>query len=168
MTAPQGNTLKPTTGAGSSHQTEKQQAASQRNFASFQLKGMLSNLHFVHGQVPEANYEALKAAIEAAQVALKGDFPLPCPAGCTRIEDWTLTGMPGFYRLHGRVYGHKRPDIQDTDLITTSFLEVADEAGNAVLTRSGTRYALGKPNSGHVERFPDAATRIFQLKLKVN
>lgn len=82
----------------------------------------------------------------------------------TKLESWTVLGVPGTYRLHGQVFNHPRADLQDTDLVTTSRIVSFNPLTRIATTRSGTQYQLQEPNPKHLEIYHDPVARLTQLQ----
>lgn len=89
----------------------------------------------------------------------------PLQSGVMRLEDWGVVGHDDpytapecrKYRLHGKVYGH--PRFKDGDSVTTSSIDKTE--GKLILTRSGSKYELGKVNSEYEALYPNAEERLF-------
>jgi hypothetical protein len=80
------------------------------------------------------------------------------------------TNRPGF-KMTGYVYGHFNPKFNDGAGIVISNPIAFDRINRIIVTRSGTRYKLGKINPEYADRYADAENRLFQTledKLKPN
>ena len=87
-----------------------------------------------------------------------------------RLENWSLvikTVNPyqapelGVQCLHGFVYGY--PRFEDGTEITTSRIERIEE--EIVVTKSGTRYALGDVDPDYEKLYPNARERLFKGRI---
>lgn len=138
--------LRQPTGSGK-QASPAQVAAGQRNFATFQLKGMLGHLHFIEGQVPVKEFQALQSAIRGCLSHLSGTATEAQPAVGPQLESWFLVGTEGRYRLTGKVFGHPSDRFGDADIVTTSLVRSYDPVQKVAVTATGTRYHLGQPSA---------------------
>ena len=80
------------------------------------------------------------------------------------LENWALGTIDPYsppeagVRLQGIVKGH--PNFQDGSEITTSIL--TGYKSPFVVTESGQRYTLGKPNPEYEKQFPNPKERIIK------
>lgn len=83
-----------------------------------------------------------------------------------RLENWSVVTAPDPYvapemrtnRLNGDVYNH--PSFPEGHCITTSKIESCKDG--AIITRSGSVYALGVVDHIYEAYFPDAKERLLK------
>ena len=86
-----------------------------------------------------------------------------------KLENWAL--MVNFFtypvdrtrvNLCGEVYGHPTR-LDGTTIFTSSIVDIKN---NLVVTKSGSRYELGKPEAKYEAAFPNAKERVLNREWK--
>lgn len=135
-------------------QTPAQAAAGKRNFALFQLKGMLGHLGSLHGHVQPEKILAIQEAVQSALAELTKQPPAEAYThpSMPYLDDWTIASelaQGGRLFLRGVIFGSKK--IEDNTPVRTSGIIGADRAAGTVRTATGSTYFLrGNPTAFNI------------------
>lgn len=124
-------------------QTPAQEAAAKRNYAGFQLKGMLGHLGSLHGHVPAERILDIRQAVQAALSSLEKPVD-PQYAGpkVPYLESWysVVDVQTNQLFIRGMIFGSSKH--ADNTPVRTSYLVGANRAAGTVQTTSGSTYLL--------------------------